>query len=765
MKTKTRWMTLWITVSCLVTALFPAGFSGAEGTPESVPGSVILAERVVFSQLSPGDEFLIVNEPGKITLSLYPFKEKYIGETGVTLAHTETRKVLVSADEDAAVFTYEPKEDGTFLLKSRSGYLSTGVNGAQLFYSETPEEYSVWRVNEDEFLHNVNASYTTKGETYTQVHLEYRSEGPCFNAYSMFENSNKTIFRMAFYRLGNSLPEEKVSEDAYYKLPLFYTSDVHGYLANYQDGVAQYLLAYISDKVKDVRGRGEGARKDYALLLDGGDIFQGNTLSTVLNGNALSAAFDMMGYDAVTVGNHEFDWGLENVIDMDDGTLMDYRVQDHEGENKIPVIVCNLYRDGEKVTLAGETIILEKTARDREGNELPVRIGVIGFSGQYGNSISPKKFTAAGYSIMEDYDYVRDLACELKNDQGCDAVILLAHDNPYYVARDTGEENGIDLVLGGHVHHLENYESTGGLPYLEPSCNGKAWAGASLDFEIRDGKPVFVEVENPRCYLVGADPDKLLNTPENADELDENVVWLTDMVIESASKILDAEAGYLTETLKRYEYLPDGGKRSCTCGNWVASIYARAYGADVALVNSGGLRKDVIIDPETGRHVVTIGELYEMFPFDNQLYCFELTWEEFMEVLRYTMTSDGNILLTCMMGIDCYYTENGGVNAVLTKDGEEVWVDGEWRDGWKDKKIRLVVNDYCATTNRNKDGMDNPLIAWINTPRLLNPDDDKTDIEAAIDVLVKEAKENDGHLSVDTKAHFINKEYTSESGR
>jgi 2',3'-cyclic-nucleotide 2'-phosphodiesterase (5'-nucleotidase family) len=78
-------------------------------------------------------------------------------------------------------------------------------------------------------------------------------------------------------------------------------------LANIVDDDTQYLLAYISDKVQDVRGHGADAKKEYAVLLDGGDIYQGNTLSSRFNGSSLSAAYNLMGYDAVALGNHEFD--------------------------------------------------------------------------------------------------------------------------------------------------------------------------------------------------------------------------------------------------------------------------------------------------------------------------------------------------------------------------------------------------------------------------------------------------------------------------
>ena len=107
---------------------------------------------------------------------------------------------------------------------------------------------------------------------------------------------------MSFYRMGNSLPDEPLLQESYYYLPVYDTSDVHGYLANMtENGEVQYLMAYISDRVNAARG----GQSDKVVLLDGGDIYQGTTMSNMTKGHSLSAAYALMEYDAVTVGNHE----------------------------------------------------------------------------------------------------------------------------------------------------------------------------------------------------------------------------------------------------------------------------------------------------------------------------------------------------------------------------------------------------------------------------------------------------------------------------
>lgn len=750
---KTAAMTLILVLACLFAV------SGGMSRAEAIPGSEILAEKTELSRLSPDDRFLIVSEAGKATVSLKPSGSR-LAAADVTLAHTETRRVLTEIPADAAVFLLEESGDGDLYLKCAGGYLTCPKNESGLYLAEIPEVCSTWRLTDGEYLCNPHAA---DEETGPEIFLEYYSSGQFFSTYSGTEETDPSLFRLSFYRLGNSLPDETVTEAPHYRLPVFFTSDVHGYLANIPDsgdGV-EYTLSFIADKVRDVRGAGDGARKDLALLLDGGDIYQGNTLSSTLNGMAMSAAYDLMGYDAVTLGNHEFDWGLENTVDTD-GTMIDYRFREREGVNRIPVLVCDLYRHGEKVTLGGDYMILEKTARDAAGHELPVRIGVIGMAGSYDKSIRNALFTGLGYAIEPDYGAVNALAEKLKTEDGCDAAVLIAHEDAEVIAEGLGENTSIDLLLGGHTHHYLNWETDGGLTLQEPSCYSAAWAYADLAFTAADGKPVLQGVENARVHWTGADRKKLLNTPENREELDESIVRLTDEVIDIASDVINAEIGYITVPIRRNEFLPESGNRATTCGNWISSLIARAAGAEVAFVNAGGLRLDLELDQATGRRPVTLATLCSMFPFENELRYYNLTWKELLTALEYALTPDGSLLLSRIWGVDCYFTDEG-VNAIVTADGEAIYVNGVWKDGWVDRIVRVSVSDYVATTNRNNDGQaPNPFIAWNRTSRLIRLGG--TDLEGVIRVLTAEAAVNNGHLFVDTAPHFINKVYRPTEG-
>ena len=105
-----------------------------------------------------------------------------------------------------------------------------------------------------------------------------------------------------------------------------------------------------------------------------------------------------MDYDAVALGNHEFDWGIENTVDAD-ATVPDYVWEGKNCDNQVPVLCANLYQDDKRVTRTRDYVIVEKTAVNTKGETIPVQIGVVGFAVNYGSSIITTQFAGKGYSI------------------------------------------------------------------------------------------------------------------------------------------------------------------------------------------------------------------------------------------------------------------------------------------------------------------------------------------------------------------------------
>ena len=211
-----------------------------------------------------------------------------------------------------------------------------------------------------------------------------------------------------------------------YLLPLIETTDIHGLIVDNSTDSVHYRLAYIADKVKDIRGHGGAYKKERLLLLDGGDLYQGATISNLQQGKPIYVSFDKMEYDAVALGNHDFDWGFENMVDPD-ATLLDYDYNGGHYVNKVPVICANLYQHGNRVSCTKDYVIVEKTAVNPRGGNVNVKIGIIGFAEDYSLSIMASQFSGKGYSIQENYTIANSLASELEASGQCDATILLTH--------------------------------------------------------------------------------------------------------------------------------------------------------------------------------------------------------------------------------------------------------------------------------------------------------------------------------------------------
>ena len=96
----------------------------------------------------------------------------------------------------------------------------------------------------------------------------------------------------------------------------------------------------------------------------------------------------------------------------------------------------------------------------------------------------------------------------------------------------------------------------------------------------------------------------------------------------------------------------------------------------------------------------------------------------------------------------------------MTEDGKAIYANGEWAEGWKDKKIRVAVSEYMGVTDRvdQETSMHNPFLAWSGTSRLVS--DEKPVTQGAYEVLTAEGAANKGLLTIDTKAHYINREFT-----
>lgn len=225
-----------------------------------------------------------------------------------------------------------------------------------------------------------------------------------------------------------------VSAQADKELLIFHTNDMHSRVEPFSDDYQDTLLAGKAGMVRRATFISR-QRKEHPdlLLFDSGDFSQGTPYYNMFKGEVEIKLMNAMKYDAGTIGNHEFDFGLDNMARL-------FKMADFP-------IVCANY-DVRGTVLEG--LVKEYTVIEREG----VRIGVFGLGAPLDGLVA-----AHCYGNVEYEDPVSEaqrIADILKNQEKCDLVICLSHlgwmEDQFSDIELIENTRNIDVVLGGHSH-------------------------------------------------------------------------------------------------------------------------------------------------------------------------------------------------------------------------------------------------------------------------------------------------------------------------
>ena len=169
------------------------------------------------------------------------------------------------------------------------------------------------------------------------------------------------------------------------------------------------------------------------LLFDCGDFSQGSVYYNLFKGEVEVLLMNQMGYDACTIGNHEFDFGLENMARL-------FRMAE------FPIVCCNYDFSGTPVEgLVKPYIILQRAG---------VRIGILGVSPRMEGLVAQANYQGVGYT--KPIKAAQPIVDHLRQKEQCDVVICLSHLG--WLEGEEGDKgfiagtHGIDVVLGGHSH-------------------------------------------------------------------------------------------------------------------------------------------------------------------------------------------------------------------------------------------------------------------------------------------------------------------------
>lgn len=432
-----------------------------------------------------------------------------------------------------------------------------------------------------------------------------------------------------------------------YNLTLFHTNDTHSYVfprpATWRDdGKLVGGVIPLAWHLEQERG---STTAD--LLLDAGDFMTGNPVCELaphgVPGEAIARIMNQLGYDAGTIGNHEFDVGRDNVtllVDLFDFPLIAADILDSEGQ---PV-----YR--------AEPLVLVRGG---------LRVGILGVScAGMEEVVAPSRFP--GLVMGAQADIVRRQASAL--DPLTDLMILITH-NGVGDDKELAQQlkgTGIDIIVGGHSHsRLKRPLLEGGILIVQ--AGSKMTNLGRLDLQVADDRIVSYDGRLIDLWAEGATAD-----PE-----------LTALVA-GYQREVDQVYGRRIGTLET-DWTKGRGEHNL--GNFLADGIRQSAAADVAFINSGGIRKGMQAGP------VTALDIHEILPFSNTIVVTELTHRQLAAVIQHN--ADGSVTgghgILQVSGISYTFRANEDRSGAVV---EEILVQGQPLASGA--VYRVAMPDYVA---------------------------------------------------------------------
>lgn len=269
----------------------------------------------------------------------------------------------------------------------------------------------------------------------------------------------------AIYGLNSHAQTNLLLEKGFTKLTILYTNDQHSRIEPFPENDAKYSgeggFSKRASAIEKIRSEDE-----HVLLLDAGDIFQGTPYFNYYHGEIEYKLMSLMGYDAVTFGNHDFDMGCENIVTQMPHANFDF-------------INCN-YNFNDSALAKNKKITPYKIYK--KGH---LKIGVLGVGIDLENLVELKN--SKGIIYNDPITNANKIASVLKNDEKCDYVICLSHLGFKYENNKLSDlilaekTTNIDLIIGGHTHtFLEKPQVVLNSENKEVQITQVGWAGIWL---------------------------------------------------------------------------------------------------------------------------------------------------------------------------------------------------------------------------------------------------------------------------------------------
>ena len=395
---------------------------------------------------------------------------------------------------------------------------------------------------------------------------------------------------------GSSQPArvaEKAEPAKAEKITILFFNDLHGNLLPFKvkkdDGtmVETGGIASMATLVKQVRA--ENRKKGIkTFLLVAGDVLQGTPMSTVFKGKPDIEIFNTIGVDAMTVGNHEFDFGLDNFLALKKAA-------------KFPIISSNIiWKDSKKM-------VNEPLAAFPITSKLTLTV--------IGTTTTELLTTTAPANVekLDVIDPVQTVTYHFLKTFRKGPVILLSHSKFQTDADIADKVGGLTAIIGGHDQVLfDPAKIAGGVPVFQAFEKGRYLGriDLSIDPVLKRGE---IEASGYLPVTPAIEPDPQVKKIVDAYSARLDATFRE--VIGESKVFMDGERGRI-----RYE--------ETNLGNFVSDVMRNYTGSDVALINAGSLRSSLDKGP------VTIESVFKVMPYPNEIIVVQLTGRDILAALK-----------------------------------------------------------------------------------------------------------------------------------
>lgn len=340
------------------------------------------------------------------------------------------------------------------------------------------------------------------------------------------------------------------------------------------------------------------------LLFDAGDTLHGQVFATLMEGESIMMLMNDAGYDAMTTGNHDFNYGQEQLINL--AYMADF-----------PVLAANVIYADTGVSFLPEYAIL---------NVDGIKVGVFGIATPE-TLYKSSPINTAGLEFLNAYETAAWMAAFL--DPQVDVVVALSH-----LGVDAGSEfvstgiaeatDKIDVIIDGHSHtKLEEPIIIGDTFIVQSGEHGRNIDQVEIVLKPGEARTDRMEIVSKSAKLVTY--EDLLELEPDQDNLD-SITKIDELISEVAEKVVGKTAVDLDgerETNRTSE---------TNLGDLVTDAMIAETGADVAITNGGGIRASIPAGD------ITLGQIITTFPFGNYVVTIEASGQDLIDAMEHGLS-------------------------------------------------------------------------------------------------------------------------------